>query len=173
MTAAKAWYYLGLGVLTLSFLSSGTARSAMNHASAYVSCARLRMLPYLGTIEMALGRSQSGYGQIQASIDRSRARAEAAQARVQAQQAQIQAVQAMLQERRVQQQLRRTQELMNNRQLMNRAIFAPEDVIASSDSAPMVEVVNPAGHVIVCPRTGVRVSTPAVHVSVTGMQEPI
>lgn len=180
MTSAKTWYCLGLGVLVLSFLSSGTGRSALSHASAYVSCARARMLPYVGMVEMAFGRTQSGFGHMHANVEQLQARANAAQARIEARRAQIEAAQAMLQDRRIQRQMRRAQEMVNNRRWMDQAVVAdqviavpPVPVVARVPDVPSVEVTSPAAHVVVCPGTRMHVAVPAVNVSVDRMQEPI
>ncbi len=171
MASAKAWYWLGLGVLALSLASSGSGQKLMNHASAYVSCARSRALPYLGAVELALGRTQAGVGHLQAVAEQNRARLEA-------ERAQIEAAQAMLQEQRVQEQLRHAQQLLANRALMQRTAFADQFVVApvvpsvDMPEMPTIEIRNGGRHVIVCPHTGVRVATPAVNVSVAP-QNPI
>lgn len=169
MTSAKAWYFLGLGVVALSFMSSPTARSAMGHASAYVSCARSWMMPYVGGVETALGRTQSGYVHLQASLDREQARAEAVQARLEAQQARIEAAQARLQDQRVQQGLQRAQQVLRNRELMQRVFVADRLAVA----APRVEVRTAMQHFVVCPRTRVHVAVPAVNVDIAGLTQPI
>jgi len=180
MTSAKTWYYLGLAVLALTFVASGTGRSAMHYVSAYGSCVRSSLLPYLGGIEMAFGRTQSGFGHVQANVEQLQARAEAAQDRVEVRRAQIEAAQAMLRDRRIQEQIRRAQQLASNRQWMDQAALAdqviaipPVSVVASVPAVPSVEVSSPAAHVVICPRTRVRVPAPAVQVSVNPMQEPI
>ncbi len=157
MASAKAWYWLGLGVMALSLASSGIGQKLMDHANAYVACVRTRALPYVGAIELALGRTQAGVGHLQAVAEQNRARLEA-------QRAQIEAAQAMLQDRRVQEQLRQAQELLANRAVMERVVMA--DQVAVAPMVPSVEIRNGGEHVIVCPHTRVRVAVPAVNVSV-------
>lgn len=180
MTSAKTWYYLGLGVLVLSVMASGTGRSAMSHASAYVSCARARVLPYVGLVEMAFGRTQSGFGHMQANVDQLQARVDAAQAQVEARRAQIEAAQAMIRDRRIQRQMRHAQEMVTNREWMDQTVVAdqvmmvpPVPVVARVPAVPSVEVTSPAGRILVCPRTRVHIAAPEVRVSADTMQEPI
>ena len=180
MMSAKAWYWLGLGILALSFMSSGSGRSAMDHAAAYVSCVRTRALPYLGAIEVAFGRSEAGIGHLQAGMAQTRARVEArrvqmeaAQARMEAAQERMVAARERLQDRRVQEQLRKAQEVMVNSDLMDRATFADEVIVPEVPMVPTVAVRNGAQQVVICPRSGLRVQVPAVHVNVASESDPI
>ena len=157
MATAKAWYWLGLGVLAFSLASSGTGQRLMTHATAYVGCVRTRALPFIGAVEVALGRTQAGVGHLQAVAEHNRARLEA-------QRAQIEAAHAMLQDERVQMQLRQAQELMANRALMERVVMVDRVPVAPMVAA--IAIRNAERHVIVCPHTRVRVAAPAVNVSV-------
>jgi hypothetical protein len=172
MTSAKALYWLGLGILALSFMTSGPGRSAMDHAAAYASCVRTRTLPYLGAIELALGRTQAGYGHLQASMEQSRAQMLQARAEMEAQQARIEAAQRVMIQAHIQQQIRRAQQVMVNGSVIGPAALT--DVVDSNQIVmPNLEVLSEGRHVIVCPRTKVRMAAPAVHVSVAPVQEPI
>ena len=111
MTSAKAWYWLGLGLLAVSFMSSGPGRSALTHAASYATCIRARALPYVGAVELATGRTQAGYAHLQASMEQTRARMEQTRARVEAHQAQIEAAQRMVIEARIREQLRDRQQV--------------------------------------------------------------
>jgi parvulin-like peptidyl-prolyl isomerase len=173
MTSAKAWYWLGLGILALSFMTSGAGRSAMDHAAAYATCIRTRALPYVGAIELALGRTQAGYGHLQASMEQSRAQMLQARAQMEAQQARIEAAQRVMMEAHIQQQLRRAQRVMVNRSVIDAAALTDEVVDSNQVVMPNVEVLSAGRRVIVCPRTKVRMAAPAVHVSVAPVQEPI
>jgi hypothetical protein len=168
MASAKAWYWLGLAVMALSLMSSGTGRSMLHRADAYVSCIRSRAIPYLGTIELAMGQTEAGVGHLQAVAEQNRARMEA-------ERAQIEATRAMLQDRAVQEEMRQAQEVLSNRALMQRAMLASEiSIPALPVLPPGIEVMNGRHqHVIICPRTRMRVNTPRVHVSVAPPQEPI
>jgi len=173
MTSAKAWYWLGLGILALSFMTSGSGRSIVDHAGAYVSCVRMRALPYLGAIEIAMGRTQSGFGHMQAGMERARVQMEAQQARLEVAQARIEAAQQVMQTTRFQEQMRKVRALRNTQVMMDPAGLTDEVIGASRLSIPNVEVMNGAQQVIVCPRTRVRVAVPAVHVDVNSAQDPI
>ena len=155
MTSAKAWYWLGLGIMALSFMTSGAGRSIMNNAGAYAACIRTRALPYLGTIEMALGRTQEGYGHLQASMEQTRAQVDVQQARLEAARARMETARA-LQEERMQESLRKAQDHL----VMQRAVLADEVI------TPIVTVSDTGRRVLICPHTGVRVDVPQVHVQV-------
>jgi hypothetical protein len=144
----------------------------MDHAAAYASCIRTRALPYVGAIELALGRTQAGYGHLQASMEQSRAQMLQARAQMEAQQARIEAAQRVMMEARIQQQIRRARVVVN-RAVIDPAALTDEVFDSNQVVIPNVEILSAGRHVIVCPRTKVRMAPPAVHVSVAPVQEPI
>jgi predicted phosphoribosyltransferase len=144
MASAKTLYWIALGVLAVSFGSSNMGRNLACKASTAVDHLAIRTMPYVAAVEMALGRTQAGNAHMQAYA-----------ARLQVEQARTQAAQARLQAKMVRQQLR---QLRNDRMLvMDRRIMMPDVVV----DGPNVSV-NDHEHVIVCPRTRVRVAVPEV-----------
>ena len=112
-------------------------------ASAVVDHLTARAVPYVAAVEMALGRTQAGYAHLQAHA-----------ARVQAEQARIGAAQARLQAEMAGEQFQDV--WMSNRVVVD---------------GPDVRVTGPE-HLIVCPRTKVRLAMPAAP-QVNIMQDPI
>jgi hypothetical protein len=107
----------------------------------------MRAMPYVGAVEMALGRTQAGYEHLQANA-----------VRVRVEQARVQAEQARMQAEIVREQLKDLGMLDQDQLLaLNRRVTMPRVVV----SMPKVKVSGPE-HVFVCPRTRVHVATPEV-----------
>lgn len=144
MASAKALYWIALGVLAVSFASSDMGRNVACQASTAVDRLVSRTMPYLGAVEMALGRTQAGFGHLQANA-----------ARAQAEQARMQATQARLQAEMVREQMRRLKS--EGMLVLDRRVVVPDVVV----DGPNVSV-NGREHMIVCPQTRVRVAVPEV-----------
>jgi len=151
MASPKTLYWITLGVLAISFGSSNMGRNLACKASTVVDHLAIRTMPYVATVEMALGRTQAGYAHLQAHA-----------ARVQAEQARLQAGMARQQ----------LQEVWMNRdrfEVLDRRVTMPNIVV----DVPNIRVNGPE-HVMVCPRTRVRVAMPEVSTpKINIMQDPI
>jgi hypothetical protein len=158
MASAKALYWIVLGVLVVSFGSSNTGRNLACKASTAVDHLVGRSMPYVGAVEMALGRTQAGYGHLQANA-----------VRVQVEQARMQAAQARLQAEMVREQLKQAGMLNDERFLVLNHRVVPDVVV----DGPNVRV-NGQERVIVCPRTRVHVTMPDIPApQVNVVQDPI
>ena len=146
MASTKTLYWIALGVLAVSLGSSNMGRNLACKASAVVDHLTARAVPYVAAVEMALGRTQAGYAHLQAHA-----------ARVQAEQARIEAAQARLQAEMAREQFQDV--WMSNRErfeVLDRKVIVPNVVV----DGPDVRVTGPE-HLIVCPRTKVRLAMPA------------
>lgn len=155
MASAKAWYWIALGVLALSFGSSNTGRCLRDRALATADRLYQRSMPYVAMAEAAFGRTEADYGHMEATI-----------ARAQTQQACLQAEQARVQARMIREQVR-TQVLVANRVLReNRELVTPQVLVDTR------ELVRSVPQVVVCPRVKVavpRIPTPPAPV----VEDPI
>src|SRR5438132_13573518 len=70
MASPKTLYWITLGVLAISFGSSNMGRNLACKASTVVDHLAIRTMPYVATVEMALGRTQAGYAHLQAHTAR-------------------------------------------------------------------------------------------------------
>ena len=159
MASAKTMYWITLGVLAVSFGSSDMGRNLACKASTVVDHLTTRTMPYIAAVEMALGRTQAGYSHLQAHA-----------ARVQAEQARMEAAQARLQAEMARRQVQDAWMLNRDRfETLDRRVIVPHVVI----DGPNVTV-SGREHVIVCPRTKVRVAMPEVPVpQVNVVTDPI
>jgi hypothetical protein len=106
-------------------------------------------MPYVAAVEMALGRTQAGYAHLQAHA-----------ARVQAEEARIEAAQARLQAEMAREQFQNVWMLNRDRfEVLDHKVMVPNVVV----DGPNVRVEGPE-HVIVCPRTKLRVAMPEISV---------
>lgn len=159
MASAKTLYWIALGVLAVSFGSSNMGRNLACKASEVVDHLTTRTMPYVAAVEMALGRTQADYAHLQAHA-----------ARIQAEQARMQAAEARIQAEMARQHTKDVWMLNQDRfEVLDRTVVAPNVVV----DGPNVRV-NGREHVVVCPRTKVRVAMPEVSIpQVNVMVDPI
>ena len=147
MASAKTLYWIALGVLAVSFGSSNIGRNLACKASKVVDHLTIRAMPYVAAVEMALGRTQAGYAHLQAHA-----------ARVQAEEARIEAAHARLQAEMAREQFQNVWMLNRDRfEVLDHKVMVPNVVV----DGPNVRVEGPE-HVIVCPRTKLRVAMPEI-----------
>lgn len=162
---AKAWYWSGLGLLAISLISSNTGRCWMDQASALVGQVRTRAVPYVAMVEVALGRTDSGFMHMQSAA----ARVEAQRARMEAAQARLQAAQARLEAAAARGEFRHMAAPVDFSALSNVDFVVPKVVVRQH----RIEVSGRHGR-IVCPQTGADISVPEVAVpDVSVVEDPI
>lgn len=167
MTSAKAWYWMGLGVLVLSLGTSDTARCWADKASEVFGHAYARGRSYVAVAQILLGNSPASAERLQDQL----ARAEQAQDRLRAKQdladAQLDQAQALVQEKLI----RKQELLMSKAMRADRAVRALQAVRAERFAIPGRVLVGPDG-VIVNGHRRVAVCPSQVEVDVPNIQMP-